>query len=139
MEAVVIQVPLVMAAQRGDADAREALARDCAACRTIYEELEQLREVTMTTQLDEPRDLQWDEHLRGPFSSLSRGFGWLILMVWVAGTAGFGLWQLATRPEDLAGKLIVFGGLFGVGLLFTSILIDRLRTAKTDRYREVQK
>jgi len=124
---------------QGDEQRVRIHLEDCAVCRTIYEELEQLREATMTTQLDEPRDLQWDEHPRGLFSSLSRGFGWLILMVWAAGTAGYGLWQLATGPEDVVGKLIVFSGLFGVGLLFTSILIDRMRTAKTDRYREVKK
>ncbi len=112
---------------------------DCADCRTQYEELRELREATMTTQLDQPRDLQWDERPHGLFSSLSRGFGWLVLVVWAAGTAGFALWQLATGPEDLVGKLIVFGGLFGVGLLFASILVDRLRSARTDPYREVQK
>ena len=112
---------------------------DCAVCRASYEELSELREATMTTQLDQPRDLQWDERPRGLFSSLSRGFGWLGLVIWAAGTAGFALWQLATGSEGLMEKLIVFGGLFGIGLLFVSILIDRLRTVRTDPYREVQK
>ena len=112
---------------------------DCAVCRANHEELVELREATMTTQLDQPRDLQWDERPRGLFSGLSRGFGWLVLIVWVVGTAGFALWQLATGPEGLAEKLIVFGGLFGIGLLFVSILVDRLRVAQTDPYREVNK
>jgi len=112
---------------------------DCDVCRTSYEELLELREATMTTQLDQPRDLQWDEKPQGLFSSLSRGFGWIILVVWALGTTGFALWQLATGPEGLVEKLIVFGGLFGIGLLFASILVDRLRAARTDPYREVQK
>ena len=112
---------------------------DCADCRANYEELEKLREATMTTHLDQPHDLGWNERPRGLFSNLRRGFGWLILIVWAAGTAGFALWQLAVGPEALAEKLIVFGGLFGIGLLFASILVDRLRTVRTDRYREVQK
>lgn len=112
---------------------------DCAACRGAYEELMTLREATMTTRLDEPHDLQWDERPKGLFSGLSRGFGWLVLIVWAVGTAGYGLWQLATGPENLAEKLMVFGGLFGFALLFVSILADRLKTARTDRYREVQK
>jgi anti-sigma factor RsiW len=112
---------------------------DCAVCRANYEELSKLREVAMTTHLDQPRDLQWNERPRGLFSSLSRGFGWLVLIVWAIGTGGFALWQLATGPEALAEKLIVFGGLFGLGLLFVSILVDRLRAAQTDPYREVQK
>lgn len=112
---------------------------DCADCKTQYEELRELREATMTTQLDQPRDLQWNEKPRGLFSGLSRGFGWLILIIWAAGTTGFGLWQLATGPDGLAEKLIVFGGLFGIGLLFVSILVDRLKSSRTDPYREVQK
>jgi len=112
---------------------------DCAACRGAYEELVTLREATMTTRLDEPNDLQWDERPRGLFSALSRGFGWAVVIVWAVGTAGYGLWQLATGPEHLAEKLMVFGGLFGITLLFVSILVDRLKTARTDRYREVQR
>jgi predicted anti-sigma-YlaC factor YlaD len=112
---------------------------DCPVCRSAFEELMKLREVTMTTQLDEPRDLEWNERPRGLFAALSRGAGWLVLVIWAAGTAGFGLWQIATAPDELAAKLIIFGGLFGVGLLFASILVDRLRSARTDRYREVRK
>jgi len=124
---------------QGDEQRVRIHLEDCADCRAHYEELKQLREATMTTHLDPPRDLQWDERPRGHLSGLSRGFGWLILIVWAAGTAGFALWQLATEPEAFAEKLIVFGGLFGVGLLFVSILIDRLRSARTDPYREVKK
>lgn len=124
---------------QGDEQRVRIHLEDCAECRAHYEEFEQLREATMTTKLDEPRDLQWDERPRGFFSGISRGFGWLILVVWAVGTAGFGLWQLAAEPEALAEKLIVFGGLFGIGLLFVSILVDRLRSARTDRYREVKK
>ena len=112
---------------------------DCAACRDAYEELMKLREATMTTRLDAPDDLQWNERPRGLFSGLSRGFGWLVVIVWAVGTTGYGLWQLATGPENLADKLMVFGGLLGLALLFLSILVDRLRVARTDRYREVQK
>lgn len=112
---------------------------DCIVCRQAYNELAKLREATMTTRLDEPRDLQWDERPRGLFSALSRGFGWLLVIVWAAGTTGYGLWQLATGPEDLAAKLIVFGGLLGLVLLFVSILVDRVRASRTDRYREVQR
>jgi anti-sigma factor RsiW len=112
---------------------------DCAACRTVYQELKELREASMTTRLDEPGDLSWDERPHGLLSGLSRGVGWLVIIVWAAGTAGYALWQLATEPDDLVAKLVVFGGLFGVGLLFLSILVDRVRTARSDRYREVKR
>jgi hypothetical protein len=34
---------------------------------------------------------------------------------------------------------LVVSGLAGLGLLFVSVLLDRLRSAKTDRYRRVDK
>lgn len=112
---------------------------DCAACRAVFAEMQQLREVTMTTRVDEPRDIQWDESPRTTVSAVSRRLGWLIALIWLAGTTGFALWQLAISPEDLAPKLIVFGGLFGGALLFASVLLDRLRDARTDRYRGVDR
>lgn len=44
-----------------------------------------------------------------------------------------------TSDEPLVGKLVVFGGWTGFGLLFLGVLLDRLKAMKTDRYREVEK
>jgi hypothetical protein len=52
---------------------------------------------------------------------------------------GFALWHVWTSPEGLLEKLLVFGGLAALVLLFLSILLDRIRTARTDRYSEVDR
>jgi hypothetical protein len=67
------------------------------------------------------------------------GVGWLILIVWAVGVAGFALGCVWQGTESLLEKLIVFGGASGGVLLFVSVLIDRLRIRKTDRYRRVSK
>jgi len=36
-------------------------------------------------------------------------------------------------------KLLIFGGLTAFGLLFLSVLIDRIKAARTDRYWGVEK
>ena len=59
--------------------------------------------------------------------------------VWLLVVAGFGLWHLWQSPEGLFEKLLVFGGLTAFGLLFLSVLIDRISSARTDRYRGVEK
>ena len=112
---------------------------DCARCRKLAEEMAELREVTMSTQFNVPDDTQWDETPRGGLSGFLRSFGWLIMVAWIAGIGGFGLWQLATHTEDLVANLLVFGFWLGFGLVFLSVLIDRLKTLKTDRYRRVMK
>jgi predicted anti-sigma-YlaC factor YlaD len=112
---------------------------DCAECRTMTDELRRLKEATMTTEFQVPDDTQWDETPRGRHSGFFRNFGWLILLAWIVGTLGYGLWQVAIDTEDLFGVVIVFGFWLGFGLVFLSVLIDRLKTRKTDRYRRVQK
>jgi anti-sigma factor RsiW len=112
---------------------------DCAACRRLLEEMRSIREATMTTAFIEPEDDQWDETPRGPVSRWSRNLGWTVLAVWLVGTLGFAGWMLATGPEGWVEKLLVFSLACGFLGLFLSILLDRIRTLKTDRYRRVKR
>ncbi len=112
---------------------------DCDRCRSLADELARLREVTMSTQFKVPDDTQWDEAPRGGVSRLFRNFGWMILATWIIGTVGYALWQFATETENLVASLLGFSLFLGFGLVFLSVLIDRLKTLKTDRYRRVQK
>jgi len=112
---------------------------DCAACRSLVDDLKEMREAAMTTQFNVPTDDQWREAPRGAASSLAFGLGWLMVIVWLVGISGFVLGQLWSGPETLTEKLLAFGLASGVALLFFSVLIDRIRTYKTDRYRRVQK
>lgn len=107
--------------------------------RRLYEEMRQMRDATLSTEFKLPDDSQWDERPRGGLSLLSRRLGWLLVVVWLVGFTAFGLWQLATTPEVLWAKLFVFGAVSGFGLLFLSVLLDRLRAAPGDRYRRVLK
>ena len=107
--------------------------------RRLLEEMTTVRETTRSTRFEVPEDLQWDEHPRGPLSRLTRGFGWLLIVAWLLGVGGYGLWQLLTSPEHLLEKLLVVGSVAGFALLFLSVLLDRLRDMKTDRYRRIRK
>ncbi len=112
---------------------------DCSECRTTVEDLQENREVTMTSRFETPPDDSWDERPRGLLSGLSFGIGWLMILAWAAVMASFALWQIFTGPENLLVKLMIFGGLSGFALLLLSVLIDRLKVLPTDRYRGVKK
>ena len=112
---------------------------DCGTCRRQVEEIRQLREVTMSAEFNVPPDDQWSERARTGGSRLSIGVGWIIVIVWAAMFGGYAAWELWTSDEPLLGKLIVFGGWTGFGLLLLGVLLDRLKAMKTDRYREVEK
>lgn len=111
----------------------------CTHCRALLEELTTIREATMSTEFVQPRDDQWDERPRGATSRLSRSVGWVLAVVWLTAVTGFTLWHVWQSPEGLFFKLLVFGGLAAFALLFLSILVDRIRTARTDRYSEVDR
>jgi anti-sigma factor RsiW len=112
---------------------------DCEHCRAVLRELRTLREATMSTDFHKPDDTQWDEHPRGSFSALARGSGWIIAVIWAVFFAVYALWQLWSGTTNLVERLFVFGGLSALALLFVSVLLDRLHSASSDPYREVEK
>lgn len=112
---------------------------ECAPCRRQVEEMEKLREVTMTTRFFEPADDQWNERPRGLASRLSLHLGWGLLLLWLVGVVGFVLGNIWSNSQNLTEKLLAFGGIFGFLLIFLSVLVDRLQTRRTDRYRGVLK
>ena len=112
---------------------------DCETCRVQVEQMRRFREVIMSTQFEVPPDDQWSEQPRSAASRLSFGAGWTIVAVWALALVGYAAWELWTSDEPLVGKLIVFGGWTGLGLLLLGVLLDRLKAMKTDRYREVEK
>lgn len=112
---------------------------ECAHCRDLLEELRTMREATMTTDFSVPDDDQWDERPRTVGSRFFRGAGWLVIVIWLAVVAVYGGWQLWTAAINPIERIIVFGGLSAVAMLFVSVLLDRLDAARTDRYREVER
>ena len=113
---------------------------DCPDCRTQVKEMKQVRETTMSSNFETPRDDQWSEVPRSGASWTLSRVGWMLVIMWLVGVGGYALWEVWTSvDEPLGRRLVIFSGVFGLALLFLSVLLDRLRAFKTDRYREVQK
>lgn len=112
---------------------------DCAACRQQVEEMQQLREVTMSSRFNVPADDQWSEAPRGTASRLAFGLGWTFLIVWASIVGGYALWEFWRSDGPIGAKLLAFAPVSGAVLLFLSVLIDRLKAMRTDPYRRVQK
>jgi predicted anti-sigma-YlaC factor YlaD len=112
---------------------------DCPSCRALLADLAGVRAASRATPFRPPPDDQWDERPRTAASFLARRVGWTLVVAWLAAVAAYALWQLATAPEGLEVKLAVFSIVAGPVLLFLSVLFDRLRTLRTDRYRRVLK
>ena len=112
---------------------------DCAHCRGLLAELETIREATMSTEFSRPDDDQWDERPRTTASFIARGSGWVLALVWFVAVIGYGLWQFWQSSANVIERLLVFGGLSALALLFFSVVLDRIASARTDPYREVER
>ena len=75
---------------------------------------------------------------RSPASRRLRNAGLVIGLAWIVTLTTWLIWELANDPEALVGLLLVGGFLVSAGLILASVLIDRRRAMKNDKYRRVQ-
>ncbi len=108
--------------------------------REILAELERVKTETEHLHYEEPSSGDWKTMEKSLVQDVSRGLGWIILSIWAVALTSYGLWELAAAPDEpLTGKLLVFGFFLGVALLFCSVLTQRMRESRTDKYKGVYK
>ena len=108
--------------------------------REILAELERVKTETERLHYEEPSSGDWRTMEKSLVQDVSRGLGWIILSIWAVALTSYGLWELAAAPDEpLIGKLLVFGFFLGVALLFCSVLTQRMRESRTDKYKGVYK
>ncbi len=124
---------------QGDEQRVRVHLEDCVSCRALLEDLASVRDATMSSTFDIPRDDEWSEAPRTGTSRLLRGLGWPLVTAWIVVVIGFGLWETWQDADNLFERLLLVGGLSGVSLLLISAFLDRRHAMQTDRYREVRK
>ena len=107
--------------------------------RKLLDQLRQMREAARATKFVRPPDLQFSERPKSGVSRLSRFFGAWVVGTWCAALIGYTFWQVAVDEGPWFPKALFFGIFSGLGLLLLSVLLDRLRDPKDDRYRGVEK
>lgn len=112
---------------------------DCAECQHLHAEMKTLRETAMSTRFEIPYDEDWPELPETRPSWASRFTGWSLLIVWAAVIAGLALWRVVSQSGDPLEVFLILGLPGGLVLLFISVLLDRLKDLKTDRYRGVHR
>ena len=111
----------------------------CAECRALVGELGAVRSAARASTFTMPADEQWNELPRTGGSRALRLGGWLALALWAALLAGGGTIALVTAGISTWEKIAIVGGVVGFALLLGSVLLDRMRDLRHDRYRRVQK
>ncbi len=111
----------------------------CEACRHDLMELTKLRSNIGKTDLSVTRDHSWGETINDGGVRLTHNIGWLLflgglLIVGAAVTYEI----LFIDGSNIYEKLIFFSITGGIGLLFYSVLRQRLIERKTDKYKDVE-
>lgn len=122
-----------------DAESRRELESHilgCAVCRREYESMKRLVIGTSAAfAIEDPPGEVWDTFLDGVYNRLERKTGWVILLSGTAVLLLYAIFLFFTEPwGSMISKILVAAPVVGLIMLFISVLRQRLRTAKTDRY-----
>lgn len=112
---------------------------DCTKCRNLLADMTKIREAAMTTSFPVPTDEEWQEGPRSEASRWARRLAWVLLIGWVLGAAWLGIVRLSESSTTWYEKALLISLLGGALLLLVSVLLDRLKAFRTDRYRRVEK
>ena len=111
----------------------------CTECARDLRELKELRESIGNARLSNKNQDVWREMMNDTTVKRSRGLGWLLLIGGVLACVGIGVIVfLFDSSIGLVEKLIAGAIYGGLGLLFYSVLRQRLIERKTDKYKDVE-
>jgi len=117
----------------------------CEACARELSEFTKLKEELTTMKFKEPSDEELKQYWDGVYNRLERGLGWVLFSVGAIVLMCYGAFKLIEEmilnPNvALALKVGVVALLFGVVILFVSLLRERLVVRKVDKYsKEVER
>lgn len=112
----------------------------CARCRTEYEELRETSGKLAAISFQEPDDAVLNQIWKAPYSRLARNTSWFMIIGGYAGLIGYGLFEMLTGGgKELPAKI----GVAAIGMGFLTLLLqlirERIKTYKTDPYKEINR
>lgn len=111
----------------------------CPECRQNLEGLRALRERIGRASISEVGEDKWRETMDDTTVRTTRSIGWLVFVAGLLAIGGVGLFAFVTEPGmPLGMKLILVAIYGGLGVLFFSVLRQRLIERKTDKYKDVE-
>jgi hypothetical protein len=111
----------------------------CAECAQDLRELKKLREAIGSARLSNKSRDVWREMMNDTTVQGSRGLGWLLLIGGILACAGIGVFMFLFNPSIGLWEKLIAGAIYGgLGLLFYSVLRQRLIERKTDKYKDVE-
>lgn len=112
----------------------------CAACRKEYEELRETAGKLAAISFREPDDVVLAQVWKSPYSRLVRNTSFVLIIGGYAGLLGYGLFEFLTSgKEELPAKMGLAAIVFGFLIMLVQLIRERVKTYKTDPYREIER
>jgi len=132
--------PLLMAYLDGEIDTgdiervRQHLA-GCAACRAELDAFRSLVRETQGMRIREPGDEVIAAFWRSLYSRIERGTGWVLVIAGALLVLAYGGYEFVRNPGmSVILKVGIASAAVGFVVLFVSVLRERLKVARVDRY-----
>jgi anti-sigma factor RsiW len=112
----------------------------CAACREEYRQLQKTTAALKDISYAEPHDEVLDRVWKSPYSRFTRNFGlFMVLGGWIVLVAYAIYEALSSSREALLPKTAMAVVIVGFVILLVSVIWGRIKTYKSDPYKEVQR
>ena len=111
----------------------------CEQCRTILEDLTEIRERMGKSAISMMGEDKWRENMEETGVQVSSMIGWVLFIIGMVLITGAVFVQVLFN-DDLSGleRFMIFAIYGGLAALFVSVLRQRLIERKTDKYKDVE-
>lgn len=112
----------------------------CEACRKEYDELQEASDKLKGITFTEPQDQVLQKLWKSPHSRLTRNTGLLLVLGGWLALVIYGLYEAFVTPDEaFFPKTMLAVIIIGFVVLLGSVIRERLKTYKTDPYKEVER
>lgn len=112
----------------------------CEACRQEYEQLRETTGKLAAISFQEPGDAVLAQMWKSPYSRLARNASLVMIIGGYAMLIGYGVFEFLTSgKEAVPAKLGLAAVALGFLILLVQLIRERVRTYKTDPYKEIER
>ncbi len=116
--------------------------KTCVKCRAEWEAFRELKKETSQMKFKPLPEMFWDEYWQNVYNRIERGVGWIFLSlgaILLLGYAAFALLEdfFLNPKEPLIERLGLAFLIFGLIIVFISVIREKWMVRKIDKYRRV--
>ena len=116
----------------------------CSSCKKVYQKFYFLKKETVKMKFKKLPDIYWDDYWTHVYNRMERSLGWIFVSIGMIVILSYGSYEIMRdfflNPQKPLIIKIGAGTLAaGMVVLFVSVLREKIRIRKVDKYRSVER